>query len=60
MNTIPSKANPQDAKNDLGNTSLATAADNPIGTSGDNEAVSATGHSIPDSVFQKPGGRGGK
>ncbi|KAJ3577874.1 hypothetical protein NPX13_g2690 [Xylaria arbuscula] len=58
MNTIPSKAAPSQANNDLGNTSLATAADNPVGA--DNEAISATGHSIPSSAFQKPGGRGGK
>ncbi|KAI0975325.1 hypothetical protein F4678DRAFT_323375 [Xylaria arbuscula] len=58
MNTIPSKANPQAAKNDLGNSSLHTAADNPIGD--DNEAISATGHSIPSSAFQKPSGTGGK
>ena len=57
MNTIPSKAPPQ-GNNDLGNTSLATAADNPLGA--DNEAISATGHSIPDSAFQKPSGTGGK
>ncbi|KAJ2982038.1 hypothetical protein NUW58_g6535 [Xylaria curta] len=61
MNTIPSKANPQRADNDLGNTSLNTAADNPVGSGlADDDAVTASGHSMPSSAFSKPSGTGGK
>lgn len=61
MNIIPSKAGPQRAGNDLGNTSLNTAADNPAGEGkADEDAVTATGHSIPSSAFAKPSGTGGK
>ncbi|RYC56877.1 hypothetical protein CHU98_g9336 [Xylaria longipes] len=60
MNTIPSKA-PQQSVNDLGNTSLNTAADNPVGSGpADDDAVTATGHSLPSSAFSKPSGTGGK
>ncbi|KAI0908466.1 hypothetical protein F4824DRAFT_469576 [Ustulina deusta] len=61
MNTIPSKSNPQRSSNDLGYTCLNTAADNPIGHGpADDDAISATGHSIPSSASAKPGGAGGK
>ncbi|KAI0405826.1 hypothetical protein F4802DRAFT_614024 [Xylaria palmicola] len=61
MNTIPSKANPQQASNDLGNTSLNTAADNPVGSGpADDDAITASGHSMPSSAFSKPSGTGGK
>ncbi|KAI1279355.1 hypothetical protein F5Y07DRAFT_41124 [Xylaria sp. FL0933] len=60
MNTIPSKA-PPPVNNPLGDASLHTAADNPLSSGEvDNEAISATGHSIPSSAFQKPSGTGGK
>ncbi|KAH8157315.1 hypothetical protein CIB48_g10936 [Xylaria polymorpha] len=60
MNTIPSKA-PQQVTNDLGDTSLNTAADNPIGSGpADDDAVTATGHSLPLSASSKPSGTGGK
>ncbi|GAW11532.1 hypothetical protein EKO27_g5978 [Xylaria grammica] len=61
MNTIPSKANPQTASNDLGHASLNTAADNPAGSQPvDDDAITASGHSIPSSAFSKPSGTGGK
>ncbi|KAI1421859.1 hypothetical protein F5Y12DRAFT_718025 [Xylaria sp. FL1777] len=61
MNIIPSKVNTHQASNDLGNTSLNTAADNPIGNApADDDAITATGHSIPPSAFSKPRGTGGK
>ncbi|KAI0451959.1 hypothetical protein F5B21DRAFT_358371 [Xylaria acuta] len=60
MNTIPSKA-PQPASNDLGHTSLNTAADNPMGSGpADDDAVTATGHSLPSSAFSKHSETGGK
>ncbi|KAI1756821.1 hypothetical protein F4782DRAFT_526495 [Xylaria castorea] len=60
MNTIPSKA-PQQTSDDLGNTSLNTAADNPMGRApADDDAITATGHSLPSSAFSKHSGTGGK
>ncbi|KAI0798737.1 hypothetical protein GGR55DRAFT_684627 [Xylaria sp. FL0064] len=60
MNTIPSKA-PPPVDNDLGNASLHAAADNPIPSGEvDDQAISATGHPIPSSAFQKSSGTGGK
>ncbi|GAW27152.1 hypothetical protein SAMD00023353_7700020 [Rosellinia necatrix] len=58
MNITPSKPSPQQAENDLGATSLNTAAENAVGSGkADDEAISASGHSIPSSMFEKPGGR---
>ncbi|KAI0396538.1 hypothetical protein F5Y17DRAFT_105924 [Xylariaceae sp. FL0594] len=63
-NTIPSKANPTTTKsagNDLGNTSLHTAADNPVGYGpADDDAVTGTGDSLPAAAFTKASGSGGK
>ncbi|KAI3324680.1 hypothetical protein HD806DRAFT_52707 [Xylariaceae sp. AK1471] len=61
MNIIPSKADPNPADNDLGHTSLNTAADNPVGSGPyDDDAVTATGHPMPSTAFSKPSGTGGK
>jgi len=60
-NTLPSKPDPQPSGNDLGNTSLNTAADNPVGTGpADDDAITGTGDSLPPSAFSKPSGTGGK
>ncbi|KAI0548905.1 hypothetical protein F4679DRAFT_585099 [Xylaria curta] len=60
MNTIPSKA-PQQTSNDFGHTSLNTAAENPVGRApAEDDAITATGHSLPSSAFSKHSGTGGK
>ncbi|KAI1259208.1 hypothetical protein F5Y18DRAFT_410694 [Xylariaceae sp. FL1019] len=62
MNTVPSVAS-QDQKTDreFGASQLNTAADNPAGAgSADDEAITATGHSIDTSAFTKHSGHGGK
>jgi hypothetical protein len=49
-----------DAGGGLGSTTLHGAADNaPGGGSGVGEGISATGHALPQSTTEKPGGRGG-
>ncbi|KAI1402190.1 hypothetical protein F4819DRAFT_485808 [Hypoxylon fuscum] len=66
QNTIPSVPNPDQKHRDtgggIGATSLNSAADNPIGggKNADNDAVTATGHSVPQSTAAKPSGSGGK
>ncbi|CAJ2500419.1 Uu.00g032720.m01.CDS01 [Anthostomella pinea] len=65
MNTVPSVPDPHQknasAAGGLGAKSLAGAADNPLeGGETDNNAISATGHSMPASAFSKPSGSGGK
>ncbi|KAI1816893.1 hypothetical protein GGS20DRAFT_575241 [Poronia punctata] len=62
MNILPSKAGLQsNVGNDLGSTSLNTAADNPVGTGpADDDAITGTGGSLPSSAFAKPSGTGGK
>ncbi|KAI2623989.1 hypothetical protein GGS26DRAFT_565408 [Hypomontagnella submonticulosa] len=65
QNTIPSVPNPdqkQAASGGLGGTSLHSAADNPIGAgkNADDNAVTASGHAVPQSTAAKPSGSGGK
>ncbi|KAI0181022.1 hypothetical protein GGR52DRAFT_15434 [Hypoxylon sp. FL1284] len=66
QNTIPSVPNPDQKQRDtgggIGAASLSSAADNPVGSAknADNDAVSATGHSLPQSTATKPSGSGGK
>ncbi|KAI1468259.1 uncharacterized protein F4812DRAFT_458693 [Daldinia caldariorum] len=65
QNLLPSVPNPdqlRDTNGGLGATELHSAADNPIGTGKDSDdnAISATGHSVPPSTATKYSGRGGK
>ncbi|KAI1413525.1 hypothetical protein F5Y13DRAFT_188957 [Hypoxylon sp. FL1857] len=66
QNTIPSVPNPdqksRDAAGGIGATSLHSAADNPIGVgkNADDNAVTASGHSVPQATVAKPSGSGGK
>ncbi|OTB09778.1 hypothetical protein K445DRAFT_371674 [Daldinia sp. EC12] len=66
QNTIPSVPNPdqklRDASGGIGGTSLHSAADNPIGVgkNADDNAVTASGHAVPQSTASKPSGSGGK
>ncbi|KAI4860908.1 hypothetical protein F4820DRAFT_85813 [Hypoxylon rubiginosum] len=66
QNIIRSVPNPdqkqQATGGGIGGASLNSAADNPIGgaKNADNDAVTATGHSLPPSTAAKPSGSGGK
>ncbi|KAI1781487.1 hypothetical protein F4818DRAFT_399143 [Hypoxylon cercidicola] len=65
QNTIPSVPNPDQKRNTgggIGAASLNSAADNPVGAAknADSDAVTATGHSLPQSTAAKPSGSGGK
>ncbi|KAI1144380.1 hypothetical protein F5Y05DRAFT_364470 [Hypoxylon sp. FL0543] len=66
QNVIPSVPNPdqksRDASGGIGAAALHSAADNPIGAgkNADDSAISASGHSVPQSTAAKPSGAGGK
>ncbi|KAI1761052.1 hypothetical protein GGR53DRAFT_469744 [Hypoxylon sp. FL1150] len=66
QNILPSVPNPdqkyRDTSGGLGAGSLSSAADNPVGSAKnvDNDAVTATGHSVPPSTAAKPSRSGGK
>ncbi|KAI2465914.1 hypothetical protein F4781DRAFT_434920 [Annulohypoxylon bovei var. microspora] len=66
QNTIPSVPSPeqksQRAAGGIGASSLHSAADNPIGggKNADDNAVTASGHAVPQSTAAKPSGSGGK
>ncbi|KAI6091797.1 hypothetical protein F4821DRAFT_173087 [Hypoxylon rubiginosum] len=66
QNLIPSVPNPhqkqQDTGGGIGAGSLSGAADNPVGGAkdADNDAVTATGHSLPQSAAGKYSRSGGK
>ncbi|KAI0851709.1 hypothetical protein F5Y00DRAFT_259199 [Daldinia vernicosa] len=66
QNTIPSVPNPaqksQDASGGIGAAYLHSAADNPIGINkdADDNAVTASGHAVPQSTAAKHSGSGGK
>ncbi|KAI8624199.1 hypothetical protein F5Y19DRAFT_480841 [Xylariaceae sp. FL1651] len=61
LNTVPSKPDTPDVDNPFGATSLNTAAENPVGTgAADDDAISATGHEVPSTMFSKHSRNGGK
>ncbi|KAI0158302.1 hypothetical protein GGR57DRAFT_500416 [Xylariaceae sp. FL1272] len=62
MNTVPSVPSPDQKRDrDIPASQLNTGADNPAGYgAADDEALTATGHSIDPSAFSKPSGHGGK
>ncbi|KAI1325751.1 hypothetical protein F5Y16DRAFT_377055 [Xylariaceae sp. FL0255] len=59
--SVPNPSQKQPKENGFGATTLNTAADNPVGAPVyDDDAITASGHSVPSAMFEKPSGHGGK